>query len=216
MKRLALILALVFVVAVALPAMAGKGNDAPSGAHYNLNLIGVPKTKSADMNGNNGHRIFVPLWGNCKIMLTEADSFSGLQVLDANGTDGTAAFALPNPDPENTGTTSYSVYARTLGKPGGTFSMKTCATYLVDSEIYCSMYNVVDVTGPRGKGKSTFHNVTRELLYMYVETADKLTHRVPIFDDAFEDYFWDYDGYGLKLLQLRFYELPTTVPDYPS
>ncbi len=32
-------------------AMAGTGNGAPSGAHYNLNIIGVPKNKTATMDG---------------------------------------------------------------------------------------------------------------------------------------------------------------------
>src|SRR6185369_17250534 len=60
------------------------GNGAPSGAHYNLNLIGVPKSKTADMTGNDGHRIFVPLTGSTKINLSEGP----FEVLDANATDG--------------------------------------------------------------------------------------------------------------------------------
>ena len=83
--------------------------------HYNLNIIGVPKAKTADMTGDSGHRIFVPLTGKVSISLKEGD----FQVLDANGTDGKASFQLPNPDPDNDGTTLYSVYARALGKPGG-------------------------------------------------------------------------------------------------
>src|SRR3989344_3290396 len=101
-----------------LPAFAvndSTGNGAPSGAHYTLNLIGVPKNKTADMTGDNGRRIFMPLWGNAKILLSAGD----FQVLDANGTDGSASFQLPNPDENGDGTTSYSVYVRALGKPGG-------------------------------------------------------------------------------------------------
>ena len=44
-------------------AAATTGNGAPSGTHYNLNIIGVPKDKTADMNNNDGHRIFVQLVG---------------------------------------------------------------------------------------------------------------------------------------------------------
>ena len=33
----------------------------------------------------------------------------------------------------------------------------------------------------------------------------------PLFDNALEDYFWSYDNNGLKLLQLRFYPVPTDV-----
>src|SRR3989344_3255891 len=101
---IALGLALSMVPAVS-GAVAETGNGAPSGAHYNLNLIGVPKNKTADMTGNNGRRIFVPLEGKTRILLTEGD----FQVLDANGTDANgASFQLPNPDPDGDGTTVYS------------------------------------------------------------------------------------------------------------
>jgi hypothetical protein len=88
----------------AVASVSETGNHAPSGAHYNLNIIGVPKDKSADFNGGNGGRIFVDLVGSTKIDLTEGD----YDVLDANGTDGTAAFQLPNPD-DGTGQLAYSV-----------------------------------------------------------------------------------------------------------
>ena len=75
-----------------------------------MNIIGVPKNKTVSMDGNNGHRIFVPLSGKTKILLKEGDTF---QVLDANGTDGEAIFQLPDPDPDGDGVTEYSVYVRT-------------------------------------------------------------------------------------------------------
>src|SRR4029078_1016573 len=70
-----------------------SGNGAPSRAHYNLNIIGVPKDKSADFNGGNGGRIFVDLVGSTKINLTEGS----YQVLDANGTDGNPCLQTPTP-----------------------------------------------------------------------------------------------------------------------
>src|SRR5438445_10399461 len=54
---------------LARPLSIQTGNGAPSGAHYNLNIIGVPRDKTADMTGDNGHRIFVPLWGIPKPIL---------------------------------------------------------------------------------------------------------------------------------------------------
>ena len=75
-------------------SVAATGNGAPSGPHYNLNIIGVSQDKSPDFSGGNGGRIFVDLVGSTRINLTMGD----YQVLDANGTDGTAAFQLPNPD----------------------------------------------------------------------------------------------------------------------
>jgi hypothetical protein len=177
------------------------------GAHYNLNIIGVPQGKTADMTGNNGHRIFVPRSGSAKINLTQG----AFQVLDANGTDGSATFQLPNPDPDGDGTTTYSVFARALGKPGGSSTTTTCLTDETGAT-YCSIYQMVLV---RGTGKSTFENVSRELLYVYLDTdgdgdADS---RQALFADPLADYYWQYDNAGLHLAQLRFYEqIKTTVP----
>ena len=191
--------------AAAEAVVAGAGNQAPPGPHYNLNLIGVPKTKTADMSGNEGHRIFITLEGRTRILLTQGE----FNVIDANGTDGTASFSLPNPDPDNNGITEYSVFARVLGKPGGSGSISTCATDPVSGEEWCSIYSMVMV---RDKGKQTFENYSRELLYVFVDlNGDGTVERVPLFDDRLQDYFWQYDNLGLKLVQLRFYEVPTDV-----
>ncbi len=182
-----------------------KGNGAPSGSHYNLNIIGVAKDKTAEMTGNSGRRIFVALSGQSKILLAEGD----FQVLDANGTDGSAKFQLPDPDPENDGVTSYSVFSRALGSPGGSSTMTTCATDPSTGDEYCSIYSSVSI---RTKGKSKFTNVSRELLYAYVDLdGDGSVERYQLFNDALVDYYWDYTNNGLRLLQLRFYPVPTDV-----
>jgi len=186
--------------------VSAQGNGFPSGAHFNLNIIGVPKEKSADMTGNSGHRIFVKLWGNTKIKLAEGEDF---QVLDANGTDGEAMFQLPNPDPDNDGMTEYSVYARALGKPGGIATVTTCAEDEFDNT-WCNTGDDVLVM-VRSKGKSTGRNVSRQLLYIYADIDGTGVKRYPLFDEALEDYYWSYDNSGLKLLQLRFYPIPTDV-----
>ena len=182
------------------------GNGAPSGSHYTLNIIGVPKGKTADMDGNNGSRIFVSLSGKTKINLTEGD----FGVLDANGTDADGAtFSLPNPDPDGDGVTAYSVYARALGTPGGSSTTTTCATDPTTGEEICSTESMVLV---RSKGKSTFTNVSRELLYVYYDLdGDGTPELIPLFDSRLQDYFWDYDNHGLKVAQLRFYDVPTDV-----
>ncbi len=202
-------------------AVGETGNGAPSGAHYNLNIIGVPKDKTADMTGNNGHRIFVPLTGKAKILLTEGD----YTVLDANGTDANgASFQLPNPDPDGDGTTEYSVYVRALGKPGGSALMQSC--YTDSTGTWCAVDfdgGVSQIEIERTTGKSTFENVSRDLLYVDycteftdtngdgVFTADECTNvtQVPLFGVEAEEFFWDYDNNGLKLAQFRFYEVPT-------
>ncbi len=205
MKRtIALAIAAVLLLAVVIPAAAGNG--APSGPHYDLNIIGVPKGKTAPMTGSNGHVIFVSLDKPTKILLSAGD----FQVLDANGTDGSAAFQLPNPDPTNSGQTTYSVWARALGKPGGSSTTTACATDPVTGELYCSVYSMVLV---RSTGKSTFDNVSKDLLYIYADVKGTGSlQRYPLFDSTLMDYFWNYDNNGLKLAQLRFYQVSTTVP----
>lgn len=180
------------------------GIGTPKGPHYNLNIIGVPKDKTADMTGSKGHRIFVKLEGKSKISLTEGDHY---QVLDGNATDGKGTFQLPNPDPDNDGVTEYSVWARPLGKPGGSSKTTTCAvdTY---GEVWCSTLSMVLI---RDTGKSTFSDVSKQLLYVYADLYGNGVKRYPLFDTALQDYFWDYDNSGLKLVQLRFYEVISDV-----
>jgi hypothetical protein len=176
-----------------------------SGTHYNLNIIGVPKGKSADMTGNNGRRIFMPLSGTSKILLKEGP----FQVLDANGTDGSASFQLPSPDADNDGVTTYSVFARALGKPGGSAKMVTCATDPTTGEEICS---TIETVFTRSTGKSNFVNVSKALLYIYADLdGDGVDERYNLFNDTLQDYFWSYDNNGLKLLQLRFYPFATDV-----
>jgi hypothetical protein len=181
------------------------GNGGPAGAHFNLNIIGVPKGKSASLTGGDGHRIFVPLVGSTKIMLSEGD----FAVLDANGTDGSAAFQLPNPDPDGDGITQYSVCARALGTPGGSSKTTTCATDPTTGELFCSVFTMVLV---RDSSKSTFTNVSKELLFVFADiNGDGVLDRVNLFDSALTDFFWQFDNTGLKLAQLRFYQVPTNV-----
>ncbi len=197
----------------------GTGNGAPNGAHYTLNIIGVSKAKKADMTDSNRHVIFVKENGKTRIKLAGGEAF---QVLDGNRTDGSAAFQLPNPDPDNDGTTTYSVFIRALGSPGGSATIATCAYApgpdgilgTEDDEEVCNT-GEVPVGLTRNNGKPVFENVSKELLYLWDVDLDGDgivdISRVNLFNDALEGYYWDYDNRGLKLAQLRFYECSTDV-----
>ncbi len=166
-----------------------------TGIHYELNIIGVPKGKTVAM--TKGSHIFVSLSDTTKIMVNEGNTFT---VTDANGTDGSAVFQLPNPDPSNSGITTYTVYSRAIGSPGGSGSISTCATDPKTGLIICS--NLTHITL---KGKK-LTNVSAELLYIYADIdGDGIVERYPLFDSRLENYFWNYDPDGLKVLQLRFY-----------
>ncbi len=220
-----LVLFLVVAALSALPLVAGNG--APNGAHYNLNIIGVEKAKTADMSGSDRHTIFVALTNSgdthSNIYLTPGD----FQVCDGNAfdsvhdctgaevktTDG-AMFQLPcntNIPADITcaagvASASYEVWARALGAPGGSATMTTCAWDPVAQEEICSTENVLLV---RSKGQSLFKDVTNELTSLYADIdGDGVVERVALFSGGLEDFVWQYANKGLRLAQLRFYLVP--------
>lgn len=227
MKKFALALAL---AAIAAPVLAA-GNGAPSGAHYNLNIIGVSKGKKTTMT-NNGGRIFVGLGSNdvtvtSRIYLVNGPDF---EVCDANAFDAAydcsgeqvqsqgAVFSLPCnlniaadgdqdliPCDDNLDTAYYEVWARALGTPGGSATITTCATDPDTQEEICSSENVLLV---RNTGPSKFSNVTKQLTSLVANIDDDpQDERIALFSGGLEDWFWNYDNRGLKLAQLRFYLL---------
>lgn len=138
MKRFGIIALTGLVLATVLSPAAISGNGAPQGAHeYQLNIIGT-SDKNDGTNGDwggEGHRIFVDLWGDSRISLSEGD----YGVLDANGTDGWASFQLPAPgldafvvgeEGDADVESDYSIFVRPLGKPGGWATITTCADLL--------------------------------------------------------------------------------------
>jgi hypothetical protein len=212
-----------------LLAVGETGNGASSGAHYTLNIIGVPKDKSATFDGGSGHRIFVDLGRTGDGAKTRINLAPGeFGVLDANGTDGTAAFQLPNPDSDGDGTTSYSVYVRALGKPGGKATTQSCYEDALGTWCAVDLAGGVEpITVGRTKGGSKFTNVSGDLLFVDVCSAwdagldgvlgtedDVCTtvDQTPLFGNELLSYFWSHDNEGLKLAQFRFYEVPTSTP----
>ena len=233
MKRIMMTPFLVLLILVfSVPALA-TGNGAPSGTHYNLNIIGVDKGKTADMTGSDRHTIFVALGSNkagtiasrSNIYLTPGD----FTVCDGNATpldsaaidcagdtiaSQGAVFQLPCntavPTDISCGdgdaSASYSVWARALGTPGGHAVITTCA--LDDlGNVICSTDNSVtlDRTNP---GKQTFMDATKELTTLnWCTTVDGaiVCQRIPLFSGGLSDFYWQYDNNGLRLAQLRFY-----------
>ncbi len=216
-KQIALAVALIFAVGLVLPALAAaapvdKGNGAPNGAHYNLNIIGVPKDKNMPQ-GLGGGVIFVGLGKTeqtvtSRINLVQGDDFA---VLDKDGTDGSATLQLMDPFPDdvspgiNTGEEAvYKIYIRALGKPGGSaeitsgFVDENGATWLsLESVIATSM-----------KGQTKFSDQTLKLTTIYVDITDDGVDnpvRYNLFGNPLWDYFWQYENSGLKLLQMRIY-----------
>jgi len=120
--------------------------------------------------------------------------------------------------------TTYQIVARALGSPKKfdfdgdgdeefpSAVMTTCARDTTGgpggTDAYiCSTENVVLI---REKGRSTWENVTKELTSLCLDLSGDgvCDTRVDLFENPFEEFFWDYDNYGLRLAQLRFYMLP--------
>jgi len=199
----AIVLVLLAATPLAIPSatlsVPQTGNGAPSGPHFNLNLIGAKTTNCPQTEGSGGNVIFVALTGTSKIELFPGTSFA---VLDNNACiDKVAQFQLP---PTNTtgGSPSYTVWARVVGKPGGSGSLTTCATDVVTLEQVCSLNSVITM---RTKGQQKFVNVTNELTTLCFINSLGQTQCVNLFDPAFQDFFWSYNNQGQKILQLRFY-----------
>ena len=96
----------------------------------------------------------------------------------------------------------YFAYAR---------NTTTCRQDKVTLEFQCSTENTVDVlTRTKGNNTNNFSNVTKQLTTVCLDTdmSGTCDTREGIFEDDAFGYFWDYDNFGLRLAQLRFYPIP--------
>ena len=185
---------------LAAPAFAQTGNGAPSGTHYNLNIIGIKAEdtedcKKAPMTGSNRHTIFVDidysdatptaptgiasLNRRNKIFLQEGP----FQVIDGNACDGDEAiFQLPaqacaTATVDTVSDCDYDVYIRGLGSPQGDpyAVVTTCGIDTADPTNPADdtfQCSVESVTVTRTKSKSSFTNVTKELTTLCIDTFD--------------------------------------------
>lgn len=202
-------------------AMAGVGSEIPdNGKHYNLNIIGVPRDKTAAMDNSNRHTIFVPVDSNGSVsrqvtieFMRNPDDPTEFRVKDGNACDDN--YALIYVPYENMGDLSYNVYAIALGKPGGnaanvtasvTFKGGTTGTLLMEN-----------FTLKRDRGKPTVKDISNIFrasgTIAYGDGSTQAFNNVWVFNipDLLQ-YLWDYDAKGLRHMQVRFYE--TTSGSY--
>ena len=201
------------------PTIPLLGNGFPDNGKatlYKMNIIGHPGTPSSSMLNDQGKRLFVRLYGNTRVNLSPGP----FDILDANGTDGTAAFQLPDPDPDGDGVTWYGVYLRPKGKPGQSMQLTTCGSGdfdndpLTPDEELCSLEVAIAV---RGTGKPKVDNVSRELLTMCIDTDGdlKCDERIFLFDERAHDYLWSVDNFGLRNAEVRFLEISQNIGTTP-
>lgn len=151
-------------------------NGYPSGEHYNLNIIGKKdgfKCHEAQLNGDGdqtyGSAIFVPENAIGEIYMESGKGqkfaeISQLEVIDNCACDGDGArIRLPKNE------AGYSVYARALGKPGGTTTLRPELREVQDENgitlfylglVTSNGFKLADQPFTRDKGKSRSIEIT--------------------------------------------------------
>lgn len=275
MKKLSIVcLAVVMAVVFGYGSAFADPEGIPDAERlFKFNIIGMQNPKNVNMDQGSGGVIFVNLNEPSQINLVCSDDQEVLDmypdlekgefaILDKDATDSGktdpspgAILALPDPDldpyvigEEDKDTdvwSAYSIYIRSLGKPGGWASITTCAEVLESNLVdfldrgdikilnaagafggYASIEQVGQSITERPKGKSIFTNVTAPLLTIVLqvqildefgnEVGDPILVRVPIFDEILEGEYWEYDNHGLKLLQVWIYDNLTDVSEGDS
>jgi hypothetical protein len=227
-------LTLVALALVAGTALGQNNNPCPGEKEYQVNIIGVPKSKNPDMTGNNGRRIFVPLTGTTKIFMTgdtsDADGLqcgNTFQVTDANATDGVGKLVVPceNVNAESTDPgVCFDVWATPLGTPGGRAEVDVVCTFddtVVDTDLVEGSCEDVplgqfDFALVRGSGKPVQKDITNFMRASgcfdtdgsgTCDQGEKTFNNIWIFNlEALQEYFWEYDNQGLRVAMIRFCE----------
>jgi hypothetical protein len=222
MKKILITSVLIAMVVGLGTAFARPEGTPDANRIFKFNIIGVSNPKSVNMDQAAGSVVFVNLNGPSKINLVCSDDEAiqdqygidagSFDVLDKNGTDTSGAIvALPDPglDPYIIGQkgdadtwSNYSIYIRSLGKPGGWATITTCAD-LLDSTFggllpgdlvriinragafggYASVEQVGREITERPQGKSKFTNVTAELLTIVFQVVVDLDGDLTTLDD---------------------------------
>jgi hypothetical protein len=239
MRKQLMMAAAMLALAAPLFAQNGNGqpgNGAPSGPHYNLNIIGVTHGKKPPLAGSDRHTIFVPLVSDqsgdpdtlaldtAPILLTPGP----FTVCDGNAFDpqfncaGTmiskqlgAVFQLPCNNLNSLGL----IVPCTDSGPGSIASYQvwarvtgipggngTITLCALDTTTNDTVCNTDEML-MRNKANK-FTDVTKTLTSLVNVAGPAGTGNYPLFADGFSGFFWDYDNNGNKVLQLRFYLTP--------
>lgn len=238
MKRTSRVLAMLMLLAVVSPAFAGNsstGNGAPSGAHFQFNIIGHPKGISGD--DSSGRAIMVPLKNatgpnsiTCEpqqVILTDdlSPTFTNqaptgarlyfvagdhFEIIDRDATDANGAtIMVPVQNVGTVGATfTYDVFIRVLGKPLTCMDINAFA-FDADQSLWF-WAGSVDLN--RQKGQSTFVKVNElfNVFFCTVDTSTGLcvsgtTQELSVFSNVFDNYFWNILNNGTRNVQVRIY-----------
>ena len=206
-------------VLFSVSALAGKGNGLPSvdmSGSFLINIHAVDKCPSNGFDGSNRHTIVVQgltdadfdlavdrhkinlpdLSDYNDILLTKSDSADSFQVLDGNACDDDEALlALPP-----LVATTYDVFLKMVGKPGGKANPVLCAKDMYTEEFTEDYYCNTGTVHVRNRGGNQYMDVTDELLLMLTEDFTDTW----VFADPDGSYFWDFSATNGAKAQVRF------------
>lgn len=226
---------MVFTIGTAFAGNTATGNQAPSGPHFNINIIGHPKG-SIGGDDSSGHSIMIPLKNvqpgvpitcvdvngvvliddkgltptveptGARIYFVSGDHF---EIIDRDATDSNGATIMVPvgaPDPV-TGdkAIAFDVYIRVLGKPNQCMKIDAFVTDATDAD-QTVWYQTGTLKVSRKTGQSIFVRVN-ELFTICIWDAiqQKCVDYRSVFNDIFDSYFWSILNDGTRLVQLRLY-----------
>lgn len=142
--------------------------------------------------------------GGAKIYFTPTTS-GKFEILDRDATDQDGAeIQVPVGDTsEGSRYILLDLYVRVLGKPGGCAEIQGWAEDTNQNAWFWSGTIALD----RKTGKSTFVKATEIFDVHYCDISDCIntTQELSVFNNLFEDYFWEILNDGTRLVQLRFF-----------
>ena len=220
-----LVITIVFTSGTAFAGNTATGHAAPSGPHWNINIIGHPKGGIGG-DDSSGHSIMIPLknvppgvqltcpdengvviiddqgeTGNteptgARIYFVAGDHF---EIIDRDATDGNGAKIMVPVEGE---VIQFDVYMRVLGKPNTCMNINAYA-YDLEQNLW---YQAGTVYVSRKTGKSTFVRAN-ELFTVCIwdSVQQKCVDYRSVFNNLFESYFWSILNDGTRLVQLRLY-----------
>ena len=232
LKVAILVIAMVFTSGIAFAANDVTGNKAPSGPHWNINIIGHPKGYKGGGDTSSGHSIMIPLKNVPPgTQLTCLDQ-NGVVVIDDKGetTDmqptGARIYFVAGDHFEIIDRDATDENGATIMVPVGAADPitgdrptqfdaymrvlgkpNTCMdinAYAYDTATQDLWYRAGTVYVTRKTGKSTFVRVN-ELFTLCIWNGTTCVDYRSVFNTAFESYFWSILNDGTRLVQLRLY-----------
>lgn len=186
MKKVVITSLIILLVMCIGILFAGKGNNAPPGKHFNLNIIGVPHRLNENFDGGNGSRIFILRTGTTTFYVHGEDGGS-YQVLDHDGTDGKVGEGRLEPGiifpyDVDTGRWQVDIWVRLVGPN--------------------SPDNKLDIEVKKWEGDEYGHWATINL----TKNPKFVMHGRELLADGYQDMLWEMEpGTKFRICQLRIY-----------